>query len=173
MPLPPRDGRHLARFPSYSSAYELIDRLEAFNCAYSTFRSIGPQSYNEIRSAIDVGEGQEGDVTEDGKPARCNIPNWMRKERDILMGGQPFAVSGTGLAIQNDSLALKGIDSTLPSATFPLRGGRPTFNGETSTSRASPPRAAAATTWASRSVSPPPRAGPAELLESRRPLLHL
>ena len=24
--------------PSYSSAYELIDRLEAFNCAYSTFR---------------------------------------------------------------------------------------------------------------------------------------
>ena len=58
------------------------------------FAEIGPQSYNEIRSAIDVGEGQEGDVAEDGKPARCNIPNWMRKERDILMGGQ--AVRGLG-----------------------------------------------------------------------------
>lgn len=107
-------------------AYDVIDRLEARRCAYATYRGMAPQSYADLRAAVDVGEAPPDD--EENPEAHCDLPRWLRKERDILLRGQPAEVTATALLLKDDEIALPRIDARV-TPSYALREGRPFFNG--------------------------------------------
>lgn len=104
--------------PSGNGSYSVVDKLEALGCAYPTFRSLGPQSFFDIRSAIDLPSEKV-----------CNAPEWLLDERQLLL--RPLWMPefrSDGFVGPDDRLDLRGLSASLW-PLFPLRQNRPTVNG--------------------------------------------
>ncbi len=101
------------------SWYEAIDKLEAYGCAYPTFRLIRSQTYEDLRSAVYVQDAEE----------LCKAPEWLLAERARLFAPAYTNAASAGVFLQqNDRLALKGLEAAV-TPLFPLRQGRPDFDG--------------------------------------------
>lgn len=100
------------------STYETIDFLEAYGCAYSTFRVFRPQSYVDLKSSVDA-EGAE----------LCEAPEWLLRERTALLHPfLPFEARVSPLLMQSDLVSLAGTESSV-NGLYPLRQGRKTYSG--------------------------------------------
>ncbi len=109
---------------SRSGTYENVDLLEAMGCGYATYRLFRPQTYFDLRSAVDVEEGdpKEGQA--------CRIPRWLRKEKEILRlrGTQlPFARFQT-MMLSDEVITLNGLEATV-APSFPFWDRRPVGAG--------------------------------------------
>ncbi len=101
--------------PARSGSYQNVDDLEAFRCGYSTYRLFRPQAYADLRSTVDVQEGNP----EEGNG--CKIPRWLRKEKQILMmrPAQSPSIHFSLLAIGDEPITLRGLEATI-APSFPL-----------------------------------------------------
>jgi hypothetical protein len=108
--------------PVSDPIYEYLDRLEAFNCAYSTLRVFGPQTHQDLIAAVYVTEDQD----------RCEAPEWLLRERQILTRPlYALRVENRTVAVPDDFLLLSGTGGLI-SPVVPLREGRDTLGGVTS-----------------------------------------
>jgi hypothetical protein len=104
---------------SYSGAYENVEKLEALGCAYPTFRALGPQSFYDVRAALDW----------DAERTACDAPEWLMDERQILIRpALALELRSDGFSALDDSVQLPGISASLW-PTFPMRQNRPNANG--------------------------------------------
>ncbi len=105
--------------PSGTAAYHHLEKLEALGCAYPTFRVLGPQSFSDLRAAVDW----------DSQNTSCAAPEWLLDERQLLLRPSPAAeLSSVGFGAADDFIPLNGISARLW-PMFPAREGRPSFNG--------------------------------------------
>lgn len=105
--------------PPFSGAYETVERLEALGCAFPTLRILGPQSFLEMKSAVDW----------DPQTTQCKAPSWLLDERELLMrGALPVEFRSDGYGAFDDRVALPGISASVV-PMFPLRENRPVFTG--------------------------------------------
>lgn len=108
--------------PTSEGIYEYLERLEAYNCAYSTLRVFGPQTQYEMISAVYVSAEED----------RCEAPEWLLRERQILTRPQyPVKIENRSVVVPDEFIALSGTGATI-SPLFPLREGRGTVGGFTS-----------------------------------------
>ena len=102
------------------SAYDTLERLEGWRCAFPTLRVLRPLTHADLRGATDAGER-----------GQCRLPEWLALERAFLMRPiQGTEVLGGPLLLHEDLTPLPGLDAAV-APLFPLRDGWLTFNGPT------------------------------------------
>ena len=102
-----------------SNAYEVVDRLESYGCAYSTLRLLRPQTHEDLRSAV-YAEGAE----------MCQAPEWLLRERQRLFipSGPSFFEAQSLSMAPEEIISLQGIEANV-TPLFPFRQGRPSVGG--------------------------------------------
>lgn len=110
-------GKVSASVPVSSPAYSMIERLESWGCALSTFRGVQPQSYADLVAAITLPEGAE-----------CAAPEWLMRERELFLQPKLPSDGKLSLLVGNDSLPLQGIQAQVH-PVYPLQEGRTAFDG--------------------------------------------
>ena len=112
-------ARTSTNVPAYFPNYDYLDRLEAFGCAYPTFRQFFPQTQYDLRSAL----------APDAEDQPCQAPSWLLKERQLL-NRYPLQndVRAEMVWLHNDLTPLLGTESAV-TPLFDLRQNRTTFNG--------------------------------------------
>jgi hypothetical protein len=116
---PDAQAKISANTPSYLPSYEDLDRLEAYGCAYPTYRALTPQASYDLHTAF-VADSEE-------KP--CQAPEWLLQERLFdARYPQPNELRIESVWLHNDLTPLLGTEA-LVTPLFPLRENRTTFNG--------------------------------------------
>lgn len=106
-----------ANLPAFHPAYEMVDRLESWGCALTTFRATQPLSYSDLQASLVLPEGTE-----------CEAPEWLLKERDFFLSPRIPTQGSVSLLIHDDTLPLLGGESQVR-ALHPFHQGRPTYDG--------------------------------------------
>jgi len=100
--------------------YFWLGQLEAYGCARPTFRAFQPQPHDELRESV---------LSTDGEQERCQAPEWLLRERAILLTpSRTPEFRASTFVFHDDTIALPGLNASV-TPLFPLRHGRPTFNG--------------------------------------------
>lgn len=118
--------------PPYGADYDDLRRLEAYGCAYPTYRATAPQGHSDLGNAIYIPKEKDEDVDVENpveKPDPCKAPEWLRKERAFLL--RPMLANELrieGVWMRNDAIPLLGTEATV-TPLFDQRENRTTFNG--------------------------------------------
>lgn len=103
--------------PPSHPAYTLIDRLESWGCALTTYRATGPQAFHELSASLLLPEGVE-----------CSAPEILLKEREWFVQPKLPTRATLTLLVAKETLPLIGLESEIH-PLHPLHQGRITYGG--------------------------------------------